>query len=96
MTAVVRLTKTTRLVLSALLEDPAKEVYGRELMAATDLQSGTLYTILGRLAEHGWLTFRWEDRDPSAEGRPLRRYVRLTDEGTRQAREALERRRKRR
>ena len=96
LSAVLRFTTTTRLVLSALLEDPAREVYGLQLMESTGLQSGTLYVILKRLQGHGWLTARWEERNAKAEGRPLRRYVKLTDEGVRQAREALERRRNRR
>lgn len=93
MSAVLKLHTATRLVLSALLEDPAREVYGRQLMRSTGLESGTLYVILARLRKHGWVTCRWEERDPRTAGRPLRRYVKLTEDGARQAREALERRR---
>ena len=34
----------------------------------------------------GWLTSRWEDIDPRAEGRPARRYYQLTPDGIELAR----------
>ena len=40
-------------------------------------------------AEYGWLTSRWEDIKPEAEGRPRRRYYRLTEDGAERARIAL-------
>ncbi|MGV9779467.1 PadR family transcriptional regulator [Streptosporangium sp. NPDC003464] len=87
MTAVVRLTLPTRLVLNALLVDPARETYGFELRITTGLAGPTIHQILARLETHGWTTSRWETREPG--GRPLRRYYRLTDDGARQARAAL-------
>ena len=47
--------------------------------------------ILARLETVGWLTSRWEDIDPRAEGRPARRYYRLTPDGLELARAALAR-----
>jgi DNA-binding PadR family transcriptional regulator len=93
---VVRMTMPTRAVLAALLADPSAETYGMALMVATDLPSGTLYPILNRLRAHGWITYRWEDRDPHQSGRPQRRYIKLTDEGAHKATAALERRRNKR
>ncbi|MFI6496881.1 PadR family transcriptional regulator [Nonomuraea typhae] len=93
---VQRLTLPTRLVLTALLREPSGELCGWDLAEATDLHSGTVYTILKRLREYGWLAWRWEERDPEAEGKPLRRYVWLTEHGVSQAKEALDRRRSRR
>lgn len=58
-------------------------------MQATGLASGTLYPLLHRLLEAGWLTARWEEADPAAQGRPARRYYRLTPQGATQARQAL-------
>jgi DNA-binding PadR family transcriptional regulator len=68
-------------VVAALLEDPAIERYGLQLMQDTGLPSGTLYPILVRLERAGWVQSRWEDVDPVAEGRPNRRYYRLTATG---------------
>ena len=43
---------------------------------------GTLYKALGRLAERGLLSSRWEDADVAAdEGRPRRRLYRVTGAG---------------
>jgi PadR family transcriptional regulator PadR len=39
----------------------------------------------------GRLTSRWEEIDPRAEGRPARRYYRLTPDGLELARSALTR-----
>jgi PadR family transcriptional regulator PadR len=81
-----RMTTPVLKVVAALLEDAADERYGLQLMQDTRLPSGTLYPILVRLERAGWVTSRWEQADPVAEGRPNRRYYRLTTEGTVQAR----------
>lgn len=84
------MTIPTQLVLRALLADPAREMYGLEICAAAGLPSGTIHPILGRLErEYGWLTSRWEDIQPEEEGRPRRRYYRLTEDGAEFARDAL-------
>lgn len=76
-----RITTSVLRVVSAMLADPAAERYGLDLMADTGLASGTLYPILVRLERAGWVESRWEDIDPVAEGRPSRRYYRLTPDG---------------
>jgi PadR family transcriptional regulator, regulatory protein PadR len=86
-----RMTIPTQLVLHALLTDPAKELYGVEIGTAAGLPSGTVHPILARLETVGWLTSRWEDIDPRAEGRPARRYYQLTPNGLALARAALAR-----
>jgi PadR family transcriptional regulator, regulatory protein PadR len=85
------MTIPTQLVLHALLTDPSKELYGVEIGTAAGLPSGTVHPILARLEGVGWLTSRWEDIDPRAEGRPARRYYRLTPNGIQLARAALAR-----
>jgi DNA-binding PadR family transcriptional regulator len=86
-----RMTIPTQRVLEALLEDPARELYGIEIGDAADLRSGTVHPILARLERVGWLTSRWEDVDASVAGRPARRYYALTADGVRAARAALAR-----
>jgi DNA-binding PadR family transcriptional regulator len=76
-------------VVAALLVDPALERYGLELMHEARLPSGTLYPILVRLERAGWVQSRWERLDPAAEGRPNRRYYRLTAEGVVRARDEV-------
>lgn len=86
-----RMTLSTQLVLRALLADPGQERYGVEIGDAAGLPSGTLHPILARLEGVGWLESRWEDVDPRREGRPARRYYRLTATGVESARHALAR-----
>jgi PadR family transcriptional regulator PadR len=85
------MTIPTQRVLEALLEDPMRELYGLEVGAAAGLRSGTVHPILARLEGYGWLLSRWEDVDASAEGRPARRYYKLTADGVHAARAALAR-----
>jgi PadR family transcriptional regulator PadR len=70
-------------VLLLLLEEPTAWHYGYEISQRTGLKSGTLYPILIRLAEQGWLETRWAA--PEREGRPARHTYRLTAEGSRAA-----------
>ena len=87
----LRMTIPTQRVLAALLGDPERELYGVEIGEAAELRSGTVHPILARLEGVGWLASRWEEIDPQAEGRPPRRYYRLTDDGVLAARAALAR-----
>jgi len=89
--ATPRMTLPTQLVLRALLAEADREQYGGELGAAAGLPSGTIHPILARLEGVGWLTSRWEEIDPRAEGRPARRYYQLTPDGLELARAALAR-----
>src|SRR5436305_4318798 len=86
-----RMTLPTQLVLRAMLAEPTREMYGLQICAAAELPSGTIHPILARLEGVGWLESRWEDIDPIKEGRPRRRYYRLTDQGAERARTALSR-----
>jgi DNA-binding PadR family transcriptional regulator len=86
------MTLQTQLVLRAMLAEPTAERYGLQLCAETGLPSGTIYPIVARLEQLGWVESSWEDpREHVAEGRPRRRYYRLTDAGAQQARDALAR-----
>jgi PadR family transcriptional regulator PadR len=85
------MTIPTQLVLRTLLADPTQARYGVEIGQAAGLPSGTIHPILARLEGVGWLSSRWEAIDPRAEGRPARRYYRLTPDGLALARAALAR-----
>jgi DNA-binding PadR family transcriptional regulator len=82
----LRMTTSVLKVVAALLAETGAERYGLQLMQDTGLPSGTLYPILVRLERAGWVESRWEEVDPAAEGRPTRRYYRLTGDGAVQAR----------
>jgi PadR family transcriptional regulator PadR len=85
----VRMTTAVAKVVAALLADPDTDRYGLDVMRDTGLASGTLYPILLRLERAGWVTAAWEDIDPVAEGRPSRRYYRLTAHGAAAGRHEL-------
>lgn len=56
--------------------------YGFDIIDRTELPSGTVYPALGRLERDGFLKSAWENEpDAHAEGRPARRYYKLTAPG---------------
>jgi DNA-binding PadR family transcriptional regulator len=85
------MTIPTQLVLEALLADPTRDLYGLQIGQQAGLPSGTVHPILARLEAVGWLESSWEQIDPRVEGRPARRYYRLTGAGAVAARQALAR-----
>lgn len=89
MTRSIRLTLPTALVLHGI---DAGFRYGFELIDATGIAAGTMYPILRRLEDAGCVTGAWEPVSVSrAEGRPPRRYYRLTGAGEALLAEALDR-----
>ncbi len=84
-----RLTRTATRTLLAVLEGPRNWRYGYDLMKVADISSGTLYPLLARLTEDGWLEARWEESE--LPGKPPRQLYRFTATGRIQARHALER-----
>jgi len=56
--------------------------YGFDIIDSTGLASGTVYPALSRLERDGYVRSAWED-EPRAhrEGRPARRYYRVTAPG---------------
>jgi PadR family transcriptional regulator, regulatory protein PadR len=86
-----RMTLPTQLTLWALMADADKPMYGMEICAAAGLPSGTIHPILARLERIGWVTSSWEEIDPSAEGRPRRRYYRIDPNSISAIRAALAR-----
>lgn len=64
--------------------------YGLDIMAKTELPSGTVYPTLGRLEARGYVRSAWEAAAlAEREGRPRRRYYSVTPAGTRALAEAL-------
>lgn len=79
MTTRLNLTYPTALVLRALSEGYG---YGFDIMDASGLPSGTVYPSLRRLERAGCVTSRWEEEESARrEGRPARRYYRITRDG---------------
>jgi DNA-binding PadR family transcriptional regulator len=58
--------------------------YGFDIIDNTGLPSGTVYPALSRLERDGYVRSAWEDeRRAHREGRPARRYYRITAPGAR-------------
>jgi PadR family transcriptional regulator PadR len=87
----LRMTVGVLAVLGALLDGPDAELYGWEIVRASGREPGTIYPILQRLLGAGWVSDQWEDPEPAhTEGRPPRRYYRLTVEDRARAVHALQ------
>lgn len=76
----------TKLLLQVLAAAPKAWRHGFSLSQETGLASGTLYPLLIRLADQGYLEARWEIEDRN--GKPPRHAYRLTAAGLRLAKEA--------
>jgi DNA-binding PadR family transcriptional regulator len=74
-------------VLAVLCARPLMWRHGYDIARETGVKSGTLYPILMRLADRGWLEASWEDEQPA--GRPRRHLYRLTSEGLARSSKAL-------
>lgn len=86
-----KLARASTKALSALFDAAPKELYGLEVMDISGVAAGSLYPILVRFVEWGWLEARPETIDPSEAGRPARIYYRLTGEGIAAAQRNLDR-----
>ncbi|MFA7763506.1 PadR family transcriptional regulator [Streptomyces sp. NPDC048723] len=65
-------------------------LYGVDLSRRTGLPNGTLFPILERLRQAGWVERYWEqDAIAEAEGRPRRRFYRISPKGAVFAPQAL-------
>lgn len=63
-------------VLEVLIDAP-QELHGWAIMKATTRSGPTVYQVLERLTEAGWVSARWEAQHPEP-GKPRRRFYRLT------------------
>ena len=79
-----RITNTEALIMKVLLDKAGTEIYGWELMEASDgkLKRGTIYVILNRMEDKGFIESRKEIRREGARGLPRRMY-KLTGLGQR-------------
>lgn len=77
------ISKQTRRVLYLLADEAARGWYGYEISKATGLKSGSLYPMLMRLSEQGYLNSEWEAS--AKQGRPPRHVYTLSAQGRRLA-----------
>ena len=84
-----RMSMQTLRVLKILLDEPLSEHFGLEISRKAGLPTGSIYPILARLEQAGWLESAWEDIDPVVAGRRRRRYYQLSGDGVEKARHAV-------
>jgi len=84
-----RLTTQTLKVLGLMMTGASGELSGAEIGRATGLLSGTLYPLLLRLEQAGWLESRWESETPHELRRPRRRLYKMTGLGIRKSKSAF-------
>ncbi len=65
-------------LLAYMTSRPSEKFHGYELIKNAKVQSGTLYPQLARWEAQGWITHAWQERP---NGKPPRRYYRLTGDG---------------
>lgn len=68
------------------------ELHGWAIMKAVKRTGPTVYGVLDRLENAGWISGRWE-RQSAEENRPRRRFYRLTPTGVTASRSLLAQRR---
>ena len=87
---VQRSTATLLKVLSTALESPSTPFCGADIVRSRGVLSGTLYPLLDRLEQAGWLESSWECIDPKIVGRPRRKMYLLTALGKKEAVQRLQ------
>lgn len=86
MKPLARITPATIDVLS-VLDASGQPVWGLLVIKQSGRPAGSVYPILERLEQSGWLTSSWEENDERSG--PRRRYYALTAEGAVAARSAI-------
>ena len=83
-----RVTYRTRAVLTELLAASPEGTWGLAICRATKLRAGTVYPILERLRDAGWVVHQPETGPHP--GRPARGYYALTEAGREKARQTVD------
>lgn len=68
-------------VLGAFADRPGEPLYGYQILKAIDRRGGSLYPLLDRMVTEGLLTAEPEQTNPRGNGRPPRKWYRLTEAG---------------
>lgn len=78
--AIQRITHQTLKIIDFLLK-ATETTWGLEISKATGVKSATVYMLLARLEEDGWVTSKWDD---SPKRGANRRIYKLTSAGKKQ------------
>lgn len=83
MQPLTRVTKQTLAVLQAFLDSEDRPIWGLALSKQLQIPTGSIYPMLDRLVEYGWLQFGWED-DAARLG-PRKKLYKLSEAGARES-----------
>jgi PadR family transcriptional regulator, regulatory protein PadR len=94
MSAPIRITRPLLDVLEILVRAAKEgtELHGWAIKSSIRRSGATVYGIVDRLEDAGWITGQWEARNPDP-SKPRRRFYRLTPTGYTAARQLLAERR---
>lgn len=77
-------------VFGFMMQNPTSDFYGLEIMKGAGVLAGSLYPLLARWEQRGWVSSGWENIDEKKEGRRRRRYYHLTPDGISFAKRIIE------
>ncbi len=77
----MRVTYSLVAVGSALMADQWAQHWAYDLSLRSGVRPGTLYPMVNRMIDEGWLQAGWENGTAESLGRPPRRWLTLTDRG---------------
>jgi PadR family transcriptional regulator, regulatory protein PadR len=82
----LRPTRTSKSVVAVLRDHHGEDLWGLRVCHLTKLPSGTVYPILAKLEELGWVEAHWDDSETTG---PRRRLYEISDAGRQHTAELL-------
>lgn len=79
----MRRTQTMLTVAETLLASRSRRFWGYDLCKASGIAPGSVYPMLAKFLNAGWIVDGREPAEDNSAGRPPRRYYTLTDDGVR-------------
>lgn len=77
----IMFTLQTFRVMGIFCKRPEKEFFGSDISMKTNLPSGTIYPLLGRLEAAGFVKSVWEKGSAKDLKRPLKHFYTITEKG---------------
>lgn len=71
------------------LSGQTEECSGADMNRSLGVKTGTLYPLLARFEEEGWIKRHWEKISPVEVCRPARHLIKITKKGQKKAQEQL-------
>lgn len=85
----MRRTQTMLTVAQTKLDHGTGRFWAYDLCKRSGIKPGSIYPMMSKFLNEGWLIDGWEPAASGTPGRPPRRYYTLTDEGVRALTDAV-------